>query len=647
MRPLFKLTTLCLFITSSAFSQTPLQWSERMAASVMSIWKDSSSNNMSPFPKWGYDEGVVLKGMEGLWKLTGDGNYFRYIQHCMDYSINASGDIEGYKQQDYKLDDINNGKILILLYRVTGKKKYWEAATLLRNQLRTQPRTYDGGFWHKKIYPNQMWLDGLYMAEPFYAEYAMLAHEGDSSFKDVANQFMLMEKHARDPKTGLLYHGWDASKKQRWANPVTGDSPNFWSRAMGWYAMALVDALDYLPAGSGQGFPENNPYRDSLVLILNRLALAISKVQDPVSGCWWQVMNKSDSAGNFLEASGSCMFVYALAKGVRKGYLPSKYLSVAEKGFRGIIKQFITVSSNGRLILNGTCPVAGLGGKPYRDGSYNYYISQKPVADDPKGMGAFIMAANEIQIASLQHIGKGKTILLDNYFNHELKKDITGRLVTFHYTWDDMANSGYSIWGNIFRYRGAETKMLEDAPDRKTLSHANAYIIVDPDTKAETAHPNYIEPKEADAIYHWVKNGGVLLLMANDSGNCEFTHLNRLAAKFGIHFIEDSRNDVKGHHYEQGAFIMPASQQIFKPGLKVYLKEISTLQVKYPAHSIFSDQGDIIMAVSHVGKGTVFAVGDPWFYNEYTDGRKLPAEYKNYEAACDLSDWIFSQVKNN
>ncbi|TAM95283.1 MAG: glycoside hydrolase family 88 protein [Chitinophagaceae bacterium] len=644
----------CLFITTSVFSQTPLQWSERMASTVMTIWKVPSSDGLSPFPKWSYDEGVVWKGMEGLWKLTGNGNYFRYIQQCMDYSIHENGEIKGYKQQDYKLDDINNGKILLMLYRVTGKKKYWEAATLLRNQLRTQPRTYEGGFWHKKIYPDQMWLDGLYMAEPFYAEYAMLAHEGDSSFEDIAHQFMLMEKHARDPRTGLLYHGWDASKKQRWANPVTGDSPNFWSRAMGWYAMALVDALDYLPAGrqglpaDRQGFPMNNPYRDSLVQILNRLAAAVSKVQDPVSGCWWQVLDKGgDSAGNFLEASGSCMFVYALAKGVRKGYLPLRYLQVAQKGFAGIIKQFITTSSGGQLILNGTCPVAGLGGKPYRDGSYNYYISQKPVADDPKGIGAFIMAANEMEIASLQPVGKGKTVLLDNYFNHEMKKDMTGKMITYHYTWDDMANSGYAVWGNIFRYRGAKTDMQEKAPGRKSLSHANAYIIVDPDTKVETARPNYIEPKEADAIYHWVKKGGVLLLMANDSGNCEFTHLNRLAAKFGIHFIEDSKNHVPGHQFEKGAFIMPSPQPIFKEGLKVYLKEISTLSIGPPAQSIFNSDGDVIMAVSHVGKGTVFAVGDPWFYNEYTDGRKLPAEYENYEAACDLADWIFSQVKSN
>ncbi len=154
MRLFFKLTIFCLFITSSGFSQTPLQWSERMASTAMTIWKVPSSDNLSPFPKWSYDEGVVLKGMEGLWKLTGNGNYFRYIQQCMDYSIHENGEIKGYKQQDYKLDDINNGKILLMLYRVTGKKKYWEAATLLRNQLRTQPRTYDGGFWHKKIYPD-------------------------------------------------------------------------------------------------------------------------------------------------------------------------------------------------------------------------------------------------------------------------------------------------------------------------------------------------------------------------------------------------------------------------------------------------------------------------------------------------------------
>ncbi|HEX5553053.1 MAG TPA: glycoside hydrolase family 88 protein, partial [Chitinophagaceae bacterium] len=544
IRNFWRITTFCLLFSTMAYAQEKISWAEEMTHTAMKLWKDPQVTGISGFPKWSYDEGVVLKGIQGVWQLTGNGDYFRYIQHSMDAFVGKDGSIATYRPKSYKLDDINTGKMFLMLYRVTGQQKYWKAASLLRDQLRTQPRTEGGGFWHKKIYAHQMWLDGLYMAEPFYAEYAMVARE-DSDYADIARQFILMESHSRDPKTGLLYHGWDASRQQKWANKVTGDSPNFWDRAIGWYAMALVDALDYFPAG--------NSYRDSLTGILNRLAAAITQYQDPASGCWYQVMDKKGSPGNYLEASGSCMFVYALAKGVRKGYLPSRYLQVAEKGFKGILTKFIDRDANGQLNLKGTCAVAGLGGSPYRDGSYAYYVRQRPVTNDPKGIGAFILAADEMQIVGLQAGGSRKTVTLDNYFNHELKKGITGQEVSFHYVWDDMANSGFSLWGDIFRFRGAKTNLLEKAPTRKDLRGSDVYIIVDPDTKAESPDPHYIGPKDIKAIYRWVKKGGTLVLMANDSDNCEFTHFNKLAGKFGIHFNGDSRNRVQGHAFEQGA----------------------------------------------------------------------------------------------
>jgi unsaturated rhamnogalacturonyl hydrolase len=238
-----------------------------------------------------------------------------------------------------------------------------------------------------------MWLDGLYMAEPFYAEYALTFDE-KAAFDDIAKQFMLMERHARDDKTGLLYHGWDESRKQRWANPETGRSPNFWGRAMGWYAMALVDTLDHFP---------DHPQVPELIAILNRLARAVAKYQDPRTGLWYQVLDKGAEKGNYLESSAACMFVYALAKGARNGYLASKYLQVAEKGYRGILKEFVKTDASGRLNLEGTVSVAGLGGNPYRDGSYEYYLSEKVVTNDPKGIGALILAATEMEAATKKH----------------------------------------------------------------------------------------------------------------------------------------------------------------------------------------------------------------------------------------------------
>jgi unsaturated rhamnogalacturonyl hydrolase len=275
-----------------------------------------------------------------------------------------------------------------MLYRQTHEDKYLKAVQILREQLRTQPRTFDGGFWHKKRYPNQMWLDGLYMAGPFYAEYAATFHE-DTAFNDIARQFILMEKHSRDEKTGLLYHAWDASKKERWADPQTGRSPNFWGRAMGWYGMALVDALDQ--------FPADHPRRKELLAILQRYAAAVQRWQDQPTGLWYEVLDKGTEKGNYQEASVSCMFVYTLAKALRQKYLPANYIPVAQKGYAGIIKKFIRTDDKGLLALDGTVQVGGLGGKPYRDGSYAYYLSEKVITNDAKGVGAFILAATEIE----------------------------------------------------------------------------------------------------------------------------------------------------------------------------------------------------------------------------------------------------------
>ncbi len=388
VRPIFLI--LSLAIPNIATLSQIKTLSEGMADTAMNrLWRDAGKNESGQPAKWTYDHGVVLKGIEGIWRSTGDGKYFRYIQQSMDQFVNSDGTIRTYTLDDYNLDNILPGRNLLLLYKVTGQEKYRKAAALLREQLKTHPRTSEGGFWHKKIYPSQMWLDGLYMAEPFYAEYAATFHE-DADFDDIARQFVLMERHARDARTGLLYHGWDESRKQRWANPTTGRSPNFWGRAMGWYGMALADTLDY--------FPQGHPQRDELIAILIRFGAAIEKYQDKKTGLWYQVLDKGSGKGNYLEASASCMFVYALAKGVRSGYLPATYLQVAQKGYKGIVDHFIKTDARGQVNLDGTVSVAGLGGNPYRDGSYQYYLSERVVTNDPKGVGAFLLASNQMEM---------------------------------------------------------------------------------------------------------------------------------------------------------------------------------------------------------------------------------------------------------
>lgn len=381
---------LCVFAFLCGFAWKNKPLSEQAANTAMTaLWQDSAG-----YPaKWTYDHGLVLKGIERVYAVTGDKQYLDFIQRNIDHFIADDGSIRTYKLDDYNLDNILPGRNLLFLYKTTGDEKYRKAAALLREQLKTQPRTTEGGFWHKKIYPSQMWLDGLFMGEPFYAEYAATFHE-DAAFDDIAKQFILMERHARDDKTGLLYHGWDESKQQRWANPTTGRSPNFWGRAVGWYAMALVDTLDY--------FPQKHPQRAELIAILNRVARAVAKYQDARSGLWYEVLDKGGAKGNYFEASAACMFVYALAKGVRNGYLPANYMKTANDGYLGIQREFVKYDAGGRFNLDGTVSVAGLGGNPYRDGSYEYYLSEKVVTNDPKGIGAFLLASTEMEARSVR-----------------------------------------------------------------------------------------------------------------------------------------------------------------------------------------------------------------------------------------------------
>ena len=360
-----------------------IPWPVRMADSVMQRAELLGQ-------KWAYEWGVVLRGIERVWLHTGDQRYFDYIKHNIDAFVNPDGSIRTYQLADYNIDNINTGKLLFGLWRETGDSRYERAIRLLRSQLETHPRTGENGFWHKNIYPNQMWLDGIYMHGPFYAAFAK-AFDEPQGFDDVAYQIALIARHTRDPRTGLLYHAWDSGFQQRWAHPLTGCSPHFWGRAMGWYLMAIPDVLVYLP--------EDHPRRDAIVEIFQLAVEAITRVQDADTGLWYQVMDQPDRAGNYLEASASCMFVYAIARGIWQHVLPDTYFAVAERGYDGILKHLISVDDEGLVNLHQICGVAGLGGEPYRDGSFDYYTSEPVVTNDHKGVGAFMMASAEMELA--------------------------------------------------------------------------------------------------------------------------------------------------------------------------------------------------------------------------------------------------------
>jgi unsaturated rhamnogalacturonyl hydrolase len=357
-----------------------ISWPVRMADSIMRQHPILATT-------WAYEWGVVLKGIEQVWLKTGQQRYFDYIKRNIDEFVKPDGGIQTYRPGEYNLDHINTGKLLFGLWRETGDPRYKQAAFLLRDQLRTQPRTSENGFWHKNIYPHQMWLDGIYMQGPFYAEFAR-TFDDPAGFDDVTHQIILIERHTRDPKTGLLYHGWDESKRQAWANPETGCSPHFWGRSIGWYVMAIPDALDHLP--------QDHPRRGAIIAIFRAAISALANVQDQATGLWYQVLDQADRPGNYLEASASCMFVYGITKGVKNGYLDPQDRETAVKGYQGIIENLVEVDEQGIVKLNGICSVAGLGGDPYRDGSFEYYVSEKVVTNDYKGVGAFILAGIEI-----------------------------------------------------------------------------------------------------------------------------------------------------------------------------------------------------------------------------------------------------------
>jgi unsaturated rhamnogalacturonyl hydrolase len=357
------LIILISFLSNSSFSKT--KWSQRFADAVIARY-DSLVNYNGNKPKYEYD-----------YAFLGTAIYF----------VDDKGNISGHKLTDYNIDRIRPGFDILELYSQTKEQKYMKAIETLVSQMETHPRTYSKGFWHKKIYPYQMWLDGLYMAQPFLARYARDFNQPEW-FGEVVFQINECYKNTVDPKTGLVFHAWDESRQQRWCTPETGQSKHCWSRGTGWYLMAVVDVLDFLP--------ENHEGRQSLIDILNKLSSALLKFRDPKTGLWYQVIEQGNRPGNYLEASGSAMIVYAWAKGANKRYLSKSYKKAALKSFNGLINNLVIIDKDGYPTLKNVCGGCGLGGSPYREADYHYYITEKIVANDQKGVAPLILAALEL-----------------------------------------------------------------------------------------------------------------------------------------------------------------------------------------------------------------------------------------------------------
>jgi unsaturated rhamnogalacturonyl hydrolase len=369
----------------------PIDWAIKMADSDQKRVPNPVFLDGQIKPKWNYTNGLVVQANQLLYHYTKDEKYWNYGLIYAKELIDKEGNIlGGYGLEKYSLDLINSGKVLFEIYKKTGEERYKIAMDMLHKQLETHPRNSDGGYWHKKSYPWQMWLDGVYMADPFSAQYGAVFNV-PKAIDDAILQVELIQKHTLDSKTGLNFHGYDEKRAQFWANKETGTSSHIWGRAQGWYCMALVDILDYIP--------KDHPKRKDFIKILDEVFTAVLKAQDPKTGVWWQVMDEPSREGNYLESTCSTMFVYSFAKAYRNGYVGSKFLKGAKTGFNGILKQFVKENEDGTITITKCCAVAGLGGKNPQDrnGSFEYYISEPIRDNDAKAIGPFIMAGIELQ----------------------------------------------------------------------------------------------------------------------------------------------------------------------------------------------------------------------------------------------------------
>ena len=354
------------------------------------VWNIEKIREGKP-SNWNYIDGCMITALLMMSEITGDPQYYDFAEYFIDSFIGEDGQIRTYDMSKFNLDDVNEGRVLFPLYEKTGKEKYRKAADLLRKQLAEQPRTYEGNFWHKTIYPDQVWLDGLYMAQPFLATYEKKF--GSADYSDTMGQITTVRQRMYDPEKHLYYHGYDASKKAFWADPETGCSKNFWLRSIGWFAVALADLLEITEKGEAH---------DQLLAIFAELMKGVSEYQDAETGMYWQVPDQPGREGNYLETSGSSMLAYAMLKGARLGALPQEYAQKGQKTFQGIVEKYLSFT-NGSLNLGGICLVAGLGpeNNRRRDGSYEYYISEPVVENDAKGVAPFLLLYTEIKRISI------------------------------------------------------------------------------------------------------------------------------------------------------------------------------------------------------------------------------------------------------
>jgi unsaturated rhamnogalacturonyl hydrolase len=555
---------------STAQAQTPPE-SERIANALL-------QSRSGPQATWDEGTGTKLEGLAAEWYNTANGDYFHYVKRTVDSYLDARQSGAAEVQPNTPVADALLGRQLLRLYEVTLAPKYYEAATELRSQVAalcgipsTTPEPFHSG---------RAGSAKVCVAEPFLAEYASVFHT-PQDFEAITKDYVK----------------WDDATHHHSAE-TTDLGPDTLSNDQARLAAALVDSLPY--------YPQNHPGRTHLILILERIAAAIAKQQDGATGAFHAISDGTAAPRRHTQLFAASLYIYVFLKGVRYGYLPARYSTVAKRAWDNL----------------------------QRD------------SDDASDRGVLLLAATEIDLAPTATRAHGENIMVDAWFNSQQRKNAAGQMEYFHYKWSDFSDSGYSLLGHMFQSYGMSTDTLYSAPTKENLREAQFYLIVSPDIPVKNPNPHYMTDQDAEEIAAWVWDGGVLILMENDPPNADIAHLNLLADRFGIHFNDVLSHHILGEQVENGTIAVHPDGHLFHEAHTLYMKDTCSISLHGTASALLSDRGDVVIATAKYGRGTVFAAVDPWLYNEYTDGRKdakIYGQFDNFAGGREVVRWLLEQ----
>ena len=587
-------------------------WSERVANAIIRL-NPVNETEARPVNAWDDETGLQLEGLDAVWYNTANGDYFRYGKGKVDEYLRVNEPRDSDNQTTSALGDALLGRQLLLLYRVTLDAKYYKAAAGIRETIASACDISSAG-------RSQSRSEVPCMAQPFLAEYASVFRE-PQDFAGITQSFRRWNEMAYPPAEGK--------------ETAAADSR---ALAIARRAMALVDSLSY--------YPQEDPGRPELIAMLNRIASEAVRHQDSETGLFDELPRSTTSNHHPASPTAECLLVYALAKGARLGYLPERRSSHAQLAWQGVLKHFVQQDPSGAITMTEGAVNSARNRSPAEDKGSAPPAALKDPNKEGVGLGALLLAAAEVDNAPTAAIARGERVMLDAWYNSQQRKNAAGQSESFHYKWSDLSDSGYSLFGHIFQSFGAVTETLYSAPTKISLAKARFYIIVSPDIPIKNPDPHYMTDHDVEEIAAWVKSGGVLVLMENDPPNADIAHLNLLADRFGIHFDDVLHHHIIGEQVEDGRIPVATEGKLFHHPHTLYMKDTCAISLSGPALALLRDRGDVVMATAKYGRGTVFAAVDPWLYNEYTDGRKNPSIYNqfdNFSGGKELVQWLVQQ----